>query len=71
MTRHPLVDGKKRLAWQCLTVFLDLNGIWFDPPEYEAYRTALATVDGTATPDALATFIRDWTREWEGVERSI
>ncbi len=65
-TRHPLLDGNKRLAWQSMTTFLDMNGIWFDPPEYAAYEAAIATVTGKKTVEDLARFIRDHTSPWDG-----
>ena len=35
-TRHALLDGNKRLAWQAMTTFLLLNGLYLDAPEREA-----------------------------------
>jgi death-on-curing protein len=58
VTRHPLVDGNKRLAWQCMTVFLDMNDIWFDAQEYAAYEMAMAVVTHEKTTDEMAEFIR-------------
>lgn len=57
-TRHPLVDGNKRLAWQCMTVFLDMNNIWFDAPEYAAYEVAMAVVAHDRTTEHMAEFVR-------------
>lgn len=57
-TRHPLVDGNKRLAWQCMTVFLDMNNIWFDAQEYAAYEMAMAVVAHRKTTKHMAEFIR-------------
>ena len=28
---HPLPDGNKRASWACLVMFLDLNGVVWDP----------------------------------------
>ena len=61
VTRHPLLDGNKRLAWQAMTTFLDLNGVWFDPPEIEAFKIAMAVVTHERTTDDLAAFIRAHT----------
>ncbi|UUX51809.1 Fic family protein [Nisaea acidiphila] len=60
-TRHALVDGNKRLGWQAMTTFLDMNGIWFDPPELDAYHIAMAVIRHEAALDDLAQFIRDHT----------
>jgi death on curing protein len=61
VTRHPLIDGNKRLAWQAMTTFLDLNGIWFDPPEIDSFKIAMAVVIHERTTDDLAAFIRRHT----------
>lgn len=62
VTRPPLLDGNKRLAWLCLAVFLDMNDIWFDPSEYDAYLAAIGTVEGRLSVEDLADFIRTNTR---------
>jgi death-on-curing protein len=64
ITRHPLVDGNKRLAWQSMTTFLDMNDVWFDAGELEAAKIALAVVERKATVDDMAQFIRDNTSVW-------
>jgi death-on-curing family protein len=58
-TRHPLIDGNKRLAWLSMTTFLDMNGLWFDPTEYTAYEMAMAVVTHEATVEDMAAFIRE------------
>lgn len=63
-TRHALIDGNKRLAWQGLTTFLDMNGVWFDAGELEAAEMALAVVARRATVEDLAQLIRDNTSVW-------
>ena len=60
-SRHALVDGNKRLAWQAMTVFLDMNGVWFDAPEKASFDIAMAVVEHTKTVEDLAEFIRDHT----------
>ena len=64
ITRHALADGNKRLAWQSMTTFLDMNDVWFDAGELEAAKIALAVVERKATVDDLAQFIRDNTSVW-------
>ena len=64
ITRHALVDGNKRLAWQSMTTFLYMNDIWFDAGELEAAKIALAVVERKATVDDLAQFIRENTSVW-------
>ena len=45
---HPLLDGNKRLAWGCLTMFCTLNGHELDVPTEEAVSTMLAVAAGDA-----------------------
>ncbi len=63
--RHALIDGNKRLAWQAMATFLDMNDVWFDASEREAAEIALRVVEGTKTVEDLAQFIRDNTSVWE------
>jgi death-on-curing protein len=64
VTRYALLDGNKRLAWQAMSTFLDMNEIWFDAPELDSAQVALSVVEGTATVDTLAQFIRQHTSSW-------
>ncbi len=64
VTRHALIDGNKRLAWQGMATFLDMNDVWFDAGELEAAEIALAVVRGEATVEDLAEFIRENTSIW-------
>jgi len=63
-TRHPLIDGNKRLAWQAMVTFLDLNEVWFDAGELDAAEMALAVVARKATVEDMADFIRNYTSTW-------
>ena len=62
-SRHALVDGNKRLAWQAMTVFLEMNGVWFDPPEKASFDIAMAVVEHAKTVEDLTNFIRDHTSD--------
>jgi len=53
---HPLLDGNKRLAWQCLTLFLELNGRSLEVPVDDAVAVMLAVAAGEVDE---ATF-SDW-----------
>lgn len=63
-TRHPLIDGNKRIAWLAMVTFLDLNDIWFDAGELDAAEMALAVVAREATVEDMAEFIRENTSVW-------
>ncbi len=59
-TRHPLVDGNKRLAWLSAVVFLDLNGWYLDAPEVAAFEAGMAVIRRETGPEALAAFFERW-----------
>ena len=43
---HPLPDGNKRAGWACLVMFLDLNGVVWDPepPDVDEAEVAVLSV---------------------------
>ena len=43
---HPLLDGNKRAAWASLVLFLDLNGVGWDPdpPDPDEAEAAMLAV---------------------------
>lgn len=55
-TRHPLLDGNKRLAWVSAVTFLGLNDVYLDAPEVAAFEAGMAVIRGEAPPDTLAAF---------------
>lgn len=57
-TRHPLLDGNKRLAFTAMAAFLFLNGIRLDATEMDAYDMSMAVIKGDKSTDDLAEFIR-------------
>ena len=56
---HPFVDGNKRAAFMCMTVFPRNNGIEFSAPEAEATQAMLALAAGEIDEDGLSRWIRD------------
>ena len=56
-TRHALLDGNKRLAWQSLTVFLALNDLYLDAPEQAAFEIGMGVITKNRTVDDLAAFV--------------
>ena len=60
-TRHPLVDGNKRLAFMAAATFLDLNGIYLDAPEGAAARACIEVVEKKRTIEQLAAFFRTYS----------
>jgi death-on-curing protein len=53
---HPLPDGNKRLAWQCLTLFCDLNDRSLEVPVEEAVDIMLRVAAGEVDEAAM----REW-----------
>ena len=52
---HPLVDGNKRLGWLAAVVFLDLNGVWVEAPDDDAYDLVVGVAaGGRDLPDVAA-----------------
>lgn len=60
-TRHPLVDGNKRLAFLGMVAFLSLNDAYLDAPEGEVARLCIAVVARQATVADLAAYLRAHT----------
>ncbi|MFP4360422.1 MAG: hypothetical protein ACLFTG_07035 [Alphaproteobacteria bacterium] len=59
-TRHALVDGNKRHAWQSLTVFLALNDLYLDAPEQAAFEIGMAVITKDRTVDDLAALLEPY-----------
>jgi len=59
---HPLADGNKRAAWASLVLFLDLNGIRWDPdpPDTDEAEAAMLTVAAHEVDEA---WWSSWLRE--------
>lgn len=57
---HPLVDGNKRLGWLATLVFLDLNGIWIEAPDDDAFEIVVSIASGAATLEQIAASLKQW-----------
>ena len=57
---HALVDGNKRLGWVAMVVFCDLNGLWIEAPDDEAYDLVIAVVEGRLDVPEIADHLRRW-----------
>ena len=57
---HALVDGNKRLGWVCLVVFLDVNGIWVEVDDDEAYDVVMALASGALEFSDLVGIVSRW-----------
>lgn len=57
---HPLVDGNKRLGWLATLVFLDLNGVWIEAPDDDAYELVVALASGAVGLEEVAQALSSW-----------
>jgi death-on-curing protein len=57
-TRHPLVDGNKRLAFLAMVAFLTLNGAYLDAPEAEIAHLCIAVTARQRPVADLAAYLR-------------
>ena len=60
VNNHALADGNKRLGWLATLVFLDLNGIWIEAPDDDAYDLVIAVAGGAATLPEVARHLERW-----------
>lgn len=63
VNNHPLVDGNKRLGWLATVVFLDLNGVWIEAPDDDAYELVIEVASGTADLAGVAKALAMWSRQ--------
>ena len=55
---HPFIDGNKRTAFMAMVLFLDLNGMRFEPSDGEAVLTMLGLASGQVTDEAFTEWVR-------------
>lgn len=56
----PLVDGNKRLGWLSLVVFYELNGVFLEAPDDEAYDLVISAASGELGVEDVAQSLRRW-----------
>jgi death-on-curing protein len=57
-SNHPFVDGNKRAAFQCLTLFVRQNGLRLRTPQADAALTILALAAGKLDLERLSVWVR-------------
>lgn len=57
---HALVDGNKRLGWLATVVFMDLNGIWIEAPDDDAYEIVIGIAAGQMDLRHIASMLARW-----------
>ena len=63
VNNHPLVDGNKRLGWLATLVFLDLNGVWIEAPDDDAYDLVIDVASGHLELVHIADALAGWSRK--------
>lgn len=58
---HPLIDGNKRLGWIAAATFYELNGVFLDAPEDDAYDLVIAVATGAMSYQESAARLAAWT----------
>nr|WP_108871183.1 type II toxin-antitoxin system death-on-curing family toxin [Tessaracoccus timonensis] len=62
VNNHPLVDGNKRLGWLAALVFLDLNGVWIEAPDDDAYDLVIEVASGHVALAHIADAFTRWSQ---------
>ena len=62
-SNHPFADGNKRAAFQCLALFLRLNGRRLTATQVDAARTILGVAAGEVDLETLTLWVRANSRE--------
>lgn len=63
---HPLVDGNKRVAWECFDLTLQINGYELKTSHKENYRLVMAVIERTLTVQEVAEWLSKRTRPCPG-----
>lgn len=63
VNNHPLVDGNKRLGWLAALVFLDVNGVWIEAPDDDAYQLVIDVASGKVELAHLAQVLSSWSMQ--------
>lgn len=57
---HALVDGNKRLGWTAMVVLCDINGVWVEAPDDEAYHLVIGVAEGRYDVPAITARLTGW-----------
>lgn len=57
---HPLVDGNKRVAWECFDLLLDLNGYRITVNNDQAFQLMMKVIEHKITVQEIA----DWAKKY-------
>ena len=60
VSNHALIDGNKRLGWTAMVVFCDINGMWVEAPDDEAYDLVIGVAEGRYDVPAIASRLTRW-----------
>ena len=60
VSNHAMVDGNKRLGWTAAVVLCDLNGVWIEAPDDEAYDLVIGVAEGSYDGAEIAQSLQRW-----------
>lgn len=63
---HPLMDGNKRVAWECFDLTLDLNGYRLAADENQGFELIMKVIEHKITVQEIA----DWAKKHSRTEKS-
>ncbi|MBI3333565.1 MAG: type II toxin-antitoxin system death-on-curing family toxin [Candidatus Omnitrophica bacterium] len=59
---HPLVDGNKRVAWECLDITLEMNGFRVTASHDQSFKLVTAIIERKVTVQGIAEWLAKHTR---------
>jgi len=59
---HPFIDGNKRTAYACMSVFLEHNNLYVTASQDEQIETMLNLAAGSLSEEELVTWLRNNTQ---------
>jgi len=62
VSNHALVDGNKRLGWTAAVTLCDLNGVWIEVSDDDAYDLVIGVAEGRIDVAAIATSLERWAQ---------
>jgi death-on-curing protein len=58
VNNHALVDGNKPLGWAATVVFCDINGVWLEMSDDDAYDLVIGVAEGRLDVADIAVRLR-------------
>lgn len=65
ISNHPFVDGNKRIGYETMVVFLELNGSTLGGSVDEKEQVVLAVAAGEMSRESWTQWVRDHIEQWQ------